>query len=263
MTLQDLQPAPRQHVSDHVFDQLARAILQGSFAPGTPLPSERLLVERFHVSRNIARQALHRLAEMGLVAVRQGGATVVLDPHEATDLRVLALFYRLTGKTRPALDTADMIEKQYLQGLSIVEAASRRASADALEAIDELLGEAATNPALMSELAIIEERFWRALAIAAQNRIFRMEVAWWYDTLPDRPVPAAVAGADPMVRLAFYRELLRRLVTHEQATEYYLASTRPLLDAVISEAIGTPAITEKKERPAKQPRTGRPAKKKS
>lgn len=236
MTVDELVPAPRAHVSDHVFDQLARAILQGSFAPGTPLPSERLLVERFHVSRNIARQALHRLAEMGLVQVRQGGATVVLDPHEATDLRVLALFYRLTGQSRPALDTADMIEKQYLQGLSIVETAARRASDLALAAIQQDLDSAALDPARLADFAALEERFWRALAIAGENRIFRMEVAWWYDTLPDRPVPAEVAGADPLVRLAFYRELVRRLRDREHATEYYLATTRPLLDAVLARA---------------------------
>ncbi len=236
MTVDALVPAPRAHVSDHVFDQLARAILQGSFAPGTPLPSERLLVERFHVSRNIARQALHRLAEMGLVQVRQGGATVVLDPHEATDLRVLALFYRLTGQSRPAIDTADMIEKQYLQGLSIVEAAARRASAASLDAIRDRLDRAATDATALASFGKLEEQFWRALASAAENRIFRMEVAWWYDTLPDRPVPAEVAGADPLVRLGFYRELVRRLQSREQATEYYIATTRPLLDAVLARA---------------------------
>lgn len=252
VTVDELSPAPRSHVADHVFAELARAILQGSFAPGTSLPSERLLVERFHVSRNIARQALHRLAEMGLVQVRQGGATVVLDPHEATDLRVLALFYRLTGQSRPALDTADMIEKQYLQGLSIVETAARRASAESLAAIAALLDASVTDAAALASFGALEERFWRALAIAAQNRIFRMEVAWWYDTLPDRPVPAEVAGADPLVRLAFYRELIRRLQSREHATEYYLATTRPLLDAVLaraaSESAATPATKKKKSK---------------
>lgn len=253
VTVDELMPAPRAHVSDHVFAELARAILQGSFAPGTSLPSERLLVERFHVSRNIARQALHRLAEMGLVQVRQGGATVVLDPHEATDLRVLALFYRLTGQSRPALDTADMIEKQYLQGLSIVETAARRASAESLAAIQGLLDAAASDAEQLASFGVLEEQFWRALAIAAQNRIFRMEVAWWYDSLPDRPVPTEVAGADPLVRLAFYRELTRRLQHREHPTEYYLATTRPLLDAVLARATSegaasaTPGPTKQKQ----------------
>jgi len=249
VAVDELVPAPRAHVSDHVFDQLARAILQGSFLPGTALPSERLLVERFRVSRNIARQALHRLAEMGLVQVRQGGATVVLDPHQATDLRVLALFYRFTGQSRPAIDTADMIEKQYLQGLSIVETAARRASAESLDA-------AAADQAQLANFGRFEEQFWRALAIAAKNRIFRIEVAWWYDTLPDRPVPVEVAGADPLIRLGFYRELVRRLQTREQATEYYLATTRPLLDAVLARAAAESAPeTSEPARAARKKRT--------
>lgn len=231
--LDKLQPAPRRHVSDHVFDELARAILQGAFAPGSQLPSERLLVERFHVSRNIARQALHRLAELGLVAVRQGGATVVRDPNEATDLRVLSLFYRLIGAERPPRDTADMIEKQYLQGLSIVETAARRASPSDLSKLASFLDQAADDPRLTSGFADVEEHFWRTLSAAAQNRIFRMEVAWWYETLPNRPVPPEVAAADPRVRLAFCRELVRRLAEKDHPTEFYLATTRPLLDAVI------------------------------
>jgi DNA-binding FadR family transcriptional regulator len=242
VTVEELVPAPRAHVSDHVFDQLARAILQGSFLPGSALPSERLLVERFRVSRNIARQALHRLAEMGLVQVRQGGATVVLDPHQATDLRVLALFYRFTGQSRPAIDTADMIEKQYLQGLSIVETAARRASAESLDAIRQILDAAAADQAQLANFGRLEEQFWRGLSVAAQNRIFRIEVAWWYDTLPDRPVPVEVAEADPLIRLGFYRELVRRLQAREQATEYYLATTRPLLDAVLARAAAETAL---------------------
>lgn len=227
----------RRHVADEVFDQLARAILEGDFAPGTALPSERDLEKRLGVSRIIARQALHRLAEMGLVRVRQGGATVVLDPDEVTDLRVLALWYRLTGKARSAVDVADMVEKQYLQGLSIVETATRRATADDLRRLGELLDAARGDTRVLSRFAELEERFWRALSVAGKNRIFRMEVAWWYEMLPERPVPEEVASADPAVRLEFYRELVRRIAAREHAAEYYLATTRPLLDAVMRRAI--------------------------
>ncbi len=74
------QTARRSHVADDVFDQVAAAILRGDLAPGSSLPPERALAEQFGTSRIIARQAIHRLAEYGLVRVRQGGATIVLDP---------------------------------------------------------------------------------------------------------------------------------------------------------------------------------------
>ncbi|MFO0548466.1 MAG: GntR family transcriptional regulator [Polyangiaceae bacterium] len=238
-SLEQLKPWRRSHASDHVFDELARAILEGELVPGSALPPERVLEQRFGVSRIIARQALHRLADMGLVRVRQGGSTVVLDPNDATDLRVLALFYRLARprSARGAVDTGDIIEKQYLQGLSIVEVAARRASKADLQAVARLVDATEQDRARLADFADFEERFWRALAAAGNNRIFRMEVGWWYEALRERPVPAAVAAADPHVRIAFYRELVRRLLSKEEPAGYYLATVRPLLDAVLDEQL--------------------------
>ncbi len=226
--------APRSHVADDVYEQLAAAILRGDMAPGSAMPPERVLVERFGVSRMIARQAVHRLAELGLVRVKQGGTTIVLDPHDATDLRVLALFYKFApAEGRAPADVADMIEKQYLQGLSIVEVASRRASREDLAGIEAIVRDAeASGASEVVDLSALEQRFWRSLAAAAKNRVFRMEVAWWYDVLNARPVPPAVARAPRAERLAFYRELLRRLARREHAVEFYLASVRPILDAL-------------------------------
>ncbi|NUO53823.1 MAG: GntR family transcriptional regulator, partial [Polyangiaceae bacterium] len=46
MALDAVQPPKRTHVADHVFDELARAILEGELAPGSAMPPERVLVER-------------------------------------------------------------------------------------------------------------------------------------------------------------------------------------------------------------------------
>lgn len=251
MSSAEFHEAPRSHVADDVYEQLAAAILRGELAPGSAMPPERVLVERFGVSRMIARQAVHRLAELGLVRVKQGGTTIVLDPNDATDLRVLALFYKFapTGGRAPA-DVADMIEKQYLQGLSIVEVASRRASAEDIAGIDAIVREAdSSGRSDVADLAALEERFWRALAAAAKNRVFRMEVAWWYDVLKARPVPPAVARAPRAERIAFYRELLRRLSRREHAVEFYMASVRPILEAL------HPALRE--ARPPVRPKSTR------
>src|SRR5262249_20409020 len=94
-------PVARSHAAADLFEQVASAILSGQLAPGSALPPERTLAEQFGVSRIIARQALHRLAEIGLVRVRQGGSTIVLDPEECTDLRLIELVYRM-GPTSPS-----------------------------------------------------------------------------------------------------------------------------------------------------------------
>jgi DNA-binding FadR family transcriptional regulator len=158
----------------------------------------------------------------------------VLDPDDASDLRVLALFYRFApSASRHGRDVTDMIEKQYLQGLSIVEVAARRATERDLAAIAAKVEAAARDQGQLARFAEFEESFWRALAAAGKNRVFKMEVAWWYEALSTRPVPRAVAKAAPAVRIVFYKELARRLVAGEGATELYLEVMRPILDVAV------------------------------
>lgn len=60
-----------------VMDTLTREIGAGHYPPGTLLPREAELVERFQVSRTTIREALKRLATMGLVSTLHGVGTRV------------------------------------------------------------------------------------------------------------------------------------------------------------------------------------------
>lgn len=59
--------------------RLETALLDGTWAAGTRLPSERALAERFGVSRNTVREALQRLAARGLLQSRRGAGVYVTD----------------------------------------------------------------------------------------------------------------------------------------------------------------------------------------
>lgn len=218
---------------DVVFDQIAGSILRGDLPARSTLPPERVFAERYGVSRIIVRQAVHRLADMGLVRVRQGGASTVLDPEEATDLRVLALLYRLAPGESSLVARHDMIEKQYLQGMSMVSVASRRASDEALRRIVRLVDAYASGEQKHAPVEELEEQFWRAVAKAGGNRIFVIEVAWWYEVLRDRPLPPRVSSLPRKTRVAFYVELARRLAARERPVEYYLEVMGPILDAIV------------------------------
>jgi GntR family transcriptional regulator, transcriptional repressor for pyruvate dehydrogenase complex len=222
------------HSGDVVFEHLAGAILRGDLPAQSALPPERVFAERYGVSRIIVRQAVHRLADMGLVRVRQGGATTVLDPEAATDLRVLALFYRLAPGESSVLSKNDMIEKQYLQGLSIVSVASRRAGDETLRRIGRLVEAFAHGDQKHAAVELFEEQFWRALAKAGGNRIFVIEVSWWYDVLAERPLPRQVTSLPRKTRLAFYIELTRRLQARERPVEFYMETVGPILDVMLA-----------------------------
>lgn len=65
------QPLERRPVYEQVADALREAILSGEMAPGSALPPERELCERFGVGRTTIREALRALQTWGL-AVASG-----------------------------------------------------------------------------------------------------------------------------------------------------------------------------------------------
>ncbi|SJM48043.1 Transcriptional regulator, GntR family [Actinomycetales bacterium JB111] len=63
-----------------VADQLEEALLGGTFAVGTQMPTEPALAERFGVSRQVVREAARLLEDRGLVEIRAGRGMTVLAP---------------------------------------------------------------------------------------------------------------------------------------------------------------------------------------
>ncbi len=70
---------PRQRLSDAVAAQVEQLIVEGTLAPGHALPGERVLAEKFGVSRPSLREALLRLEARGLIKVARGGGFTVTD----------------------------------------------------------------------------------------------------------------------------------------------------------------------------------------
>jgi DNA-binding FadR family transcriptional regulator len=68
--------------STQVREQLSQAIRDGDYAAGDQLPSERQLSEMFGVSRVSVREAIRSLEAVGLVEVKHGAKTTVVDPSQ-------------------------------------------------------------------------------------------------------------------------------------------------------------------------------------
>lgn len=67
----------RPLLPDVVRSELRRAIVGGEFPPGSKLPNEEALCNRFNVSRITLREAVRGLIEDGYVIRRQGAGTFV------------------------------------------------------------------------------------------------------------------------------------------------------------------------------------------
>jgi GntR family transcriptional regulator len=71
---------------------LAAGITNGTFAPESQLPNEDELIERYAVSRTTIRKTIQNLMRRGLVEIRRGKGTFVLQPKITQELTELSGF---------------------------------------------------------------------------------------------------------------------------------------------------------------------------
>jgi GntR family phosphonate transport system transcriptional regulator len=115
--LDDLTPSLATHdvpgTPTARWSQIAGAlradIAAGRFAPGTRLPNESMLADRFEVHRHTLRQAVRQLVHEGHLRVEQGRGTFV---------RELVLDYALKRRTRMTENLADAGERAQRELLS-------------------------------------------------------------------------------------------------------------------------------------------------
>lgn len=87
-----LDPASALPLYAQVESILAASIADGTFPPGSRLPNEDELIERYAVSRTTIRQTVQNLIRRGLIEIRRGKGTFVLQPKITQELTELSGF---------------------------------------------------------------------------------------------------------------------------------------------------------------------------
>lgn len=75
-----LQAIGRTKLYASIVEQILEGIETGAFPPGTALPAERVLAVRLGVSRSSVREAIRVLEHAGMLDVRTGSGTYVVEP---------------------------------------------------------------------------------------------------------------------------------------------------------------------------------------
>lgn len=75
--VETIRPAERPSMVQVVTDRLRQFIVQSELRSGDRLPSEAELLKQLRVSRPVLREAISRLAAVGLLSVRHGSGTFV------------------------------------------------------------------------------------------------------------------------------------------------------------------------------------------
>lgn len=152
---QGFHPVSRQTVSSEVRQRIADAIESGKFAPGEPLPAERILCQEFGVARTSVREAIQGLVIAGYVE-RRGNRSVVAERLPDVNF---------TGDDRKAL-VRQLFEVRQVIEPAIVEMATRRATDEQRADIAEI---AATTTRHLEEFRELDHQFHLTLARSCGN----------------------------------------------------------------------------------------------
>lgn len=128
-----LKDASKGTLADQVTAALKAHIASGEALPGSRLPTEPVLSERYGVSRTVIREAISRLKSAGLVEVRQGSGTVVC---EGAHIKAFTLDLDVTGSIEAVLRVTEL--RRGIEGEAAALAAQRHTDAQ-LEAIERAL----------------------------------------------------------------------------------------------------------------------------
>lgn len=163
----------KQSLSDEVFDQLRSRIVSRSIEAGDELPSERILCELLNVNRGAVREAIKRLQQAGLVQVRHGGATTVLDYRSAAGLELLpSLLVNDAGEIQ--VETArSIIRMRQILSPEIARDAALRSDSALVEQLQALLNRMRTQKdTAQRQFAVFE--FWELLVEGSGNIAYRL-----------------------------------------------------------------------------------------
>jgi GntR family transcriptional regulator, transcriptional repressor for pyruvate dehydrogenase complex len=168
-----LRPVTRRSVPDEVFDQLVDDIVSGDLGAGDALPSERRLAEVLGVSRPAVREALQRLAQAGLIEVRQGDATTVRDYRRSAGLDLLPRLLTVDGEPR-----LDVVRSIFETRLALAPDVARRCAArrdhDTAQRLRSSLAELEEVGADPLAAQPLVDELWDAIVDGSGNLVYRL-----------------------------------------------------------------------------------------
>ncbi len=121
-----LKRSPRPRIYEQIVQQIREMIHSGKLAPGDRLLPERQLSQALGVSRTAVREALSRLASVGLIEIKPGGGASV---KEVTLDAVIEPLAAILLKEREAV-TQLMEVRSILESKAVLIAAQRATPQD-------------------------------------------------------------------------------------------------------------------------------------
>lgn len=153
-----------------VANQIMQLITSGAFPPGSKLPGERELAERFDVSRVAVREAEIALQALGHLSIKSGSG-----------VQVLSTTAREEGSPLPQVSPFELTEARLLFESEAAALAARHIEDSALVRLEELVQRMSSKDPSDEEDSLLADReFHLTIAAASGNAAVRyvIETLW-------------------------------------------------------------------------------------
>jgi GntR family transcriptional regulator, galactonate operon transcriptional repressor len=160
-------------LSEQVLDELQRMIGEEYATPGSRLPKESELADRFQVSRIVVREAMKILEDRGMVEVRAGRGTLTVAP--SPDRVKQSLLWLFRDQPVPTIhEMESLLELRQVLEETSASLAAVRATLDDVAEIEAALLVMENEHAPLEDTVEADLRFHRAVMRAAHNTYLEM-----------------------------------------------------------------------------------------
>lgn len=199
-----LRPIAKSNIYEAVIQQIRTGIEDGSWPPGSRLPSERDLAQVLNVGRTSVREALRALQAMDLIEVRPGEGTFVRQ--RALPLAEERIRSLLEDKAIAELyEVRDMLESQ------TAALAAERATTEDIRAMEAALAEATESVRTGRDCLEEDLAFHMAVARSADNEVVSQVLAMLWDRLRPAIEQFLQVPGRPQRALAEHRTVLEAI----------------------------------------------------
>jgi GntR family transcriptional regulator, transcriptional repressor for pyruvate dehydrogenase complex len=163
-----LKPVSRVTLAEQVAAQISDQIAEGRWKPGEKLPSEAELCGALRIGRSTLREALKSLAFVGMVQMRPGEGTYVIEESRLLIDRIMA-----RGSLKTDQELQDVGEARLLLEGEIAALAAERAEPEDLEKLQSIIDEMTRSLENGGrDYVALDVEFHLAISRCAKNQIF-------------------------------------------------------------------------------------------
>lgn len=185
-------PLSSSRLYEQMAEHIRQQIVDGTVNTGDKLPNERDLAKQYGVSRTVVREAIKTLKQGGLVEVRAGLGTFVVNDTGKALQQTFDLMLALGNQE----SLADIIEIRELLEPGIAALAALRATDEDITRMETAIQLMDDNIENIEEYTAEDHSFHLCLAKATQNHIIPHFIASIVDLLQElRKTIANTSGA--------------------------------------------------------------------